>query len=84
MTDEQMRDLVKECGLDWQRGYMPLFADDPTNRYAVLIEAVESAERHNCSIAVWMTLQEALAPDADDKGLEGWLREAERRVKEQR
>jgi hypothetical protein len=40
MTDEQMRDLVKECGLDWQRGYMPLFDGDPTNRYAVLIEAV--------------------------------------------
>lgn len=41
LTDEQMRDLVKECGLDWQRGYMPLFDGDPTNRYAVLIEAVE-------------------------------------------
>ena len=27
MTDEQMRDLVKECGLDWQRGYAPLFDD---------------------------------------------------------
>ena len=40
MTDEQMRDLVKECGLDWHRGYMPLFDGDPTNRYAVLIEAV--------------------------------------------
>lgn len=45
MTDEQMRDLVKECGLDWQRGYAPLFDGDPTNRYAVLIEAVEAAER---------------------------------------
>lgn len=45
MTEEQMRNLVKECGLDWQRGYMPLFAGDTTNRYAVLIEAVEAAER---------------------------------------
>ncbi len=44
LTDEQMQALVKECGLDWQRGYMPLFDDDPTNRYAVLIEAaVEQA-----------------------------------------
>ena len=43
--EEQMRDLVKECGLDWQRGYMPLFDGDPTNRYAVLIEAVVAAER---------------------------------------
>ncbi len=39
------------------------------------------AERHACSIAVWMTLQDALADDADDKGLEGWMREAEARVK---
>jgi hypothetical protein len=22
MTDEQMRQLVKECGLDWHRGFM--------------------------------------------------------------
>lgn len=42
LTDEQMRYLVKECGLDWQRGYMPLFDGDPTNRYAVLIEAARS------------------------------------------
>ena len=42
---------------------------------------VEQGTRHACSIAVWMTLQEALAPDADDKGLEGWMREAEQRVK---
>jgi hypothetical protein len=45
MTDEQKRDLVKECGLDWQRGYMPLFDDDPTNRYAVLIDAAVASER---------------------------------------
>jgi hypothetical protein len=46
LSDEQMRDLVKECGLDWQRGYMPLFDGDPTNRYAVLIEAaIEAAVR---------------------------------------
>ena len=50
MTDEQMQDLVKECGLDWQRGYMPLFEGDPTNRYAVLIEAVDAA-KHKQMIA---------------------------------
>ena len=42
---------------------------------------VEQGTRHACSIAVWMTLQDALAPDADDKGLDGWMREAEQRVK---
>ena len=41
LTLEQQRELVKECGLDWHRGYIPLFDGDPTNRYAVLIEAVE-------------------------------------------
>ena len=45
-----------------------------------LLEAVKT-ERHACSIAVWMTLQDALEPGADDKGLEGWMREAEQRVK---
>jgi len=42
LTDEEKRDLVKECGLDWHRGYMPLFDGDDTNRYAVLIEAVQA------------------------------------------
>jgi hypothetical protein len=41
LTDEQMRELVKDCGLDWHRGYAPLFAGDETNRYAVLIEEVQ-------------------------------------------
>ena len=36
---------------------------------------VEQGTRHACSIAVWMTLQDALADDADDKGLDGWMRE---------
>jgi hypothetical protein len=51
---------------------------------AVVREMIHTAvegERHACSIAVWMTLQDALSEDADDKGLEGWMREAEARVK---
>ena len=46
-----------------------------------MIRVAVEGERHACSIAVWMTLQDALAPDADDKGLDGWMREAEARVK---
>ena len=45
-----------------------------------LMAAVE-AERYACSIAVWMTLMEAIDEGADDKGLDGWLREAEARIK---
>lgn len=51
---------------------------------AALVEhskTVAEAERHACSIAVWMTLQDALEPDADDMGLDGWMREAEARIK---
>jgi hypothetical protein len=40
MTNEEMYTLVKECGLDWKRGCIPLFEGDTTNRFAVLIEAV--------------------------------------------
>lgn len=49
LTDEQARELVDECGLDWHKGYMPLFDDDPTNRYEVLIRAVERA--HGIGVA---------------------------------
>lgn len=38
-------------------------------------------EREACAVTVWMTLMEALEDDADDKGLGGWLREAEARIK---
>jgi len=43
MTREQIRDLVKECGIDWHRGFMPLFDGDDTNRYEVLVRAALAA-----------------------------------------
>jgi hypothetical protein len=63
-------------GSNDQLGLVP----ERTYTRAQLLAAIE-AERHACSIAVWMTLHDALADDADDKGLDGWLREAEQRVK---
>lgn len=57
--------------------------DGRTYTQADLLEAVKT-ERQACSIAVWMTLQDALAEGADDKGLDGWMREAEARVKGRR
>ena len=67
------------AGVAVDRGVM---APVPERTYtrADLLTAL-AAERHACSIVVWMTLMEALEPDADDKGLDGWMREAERRVK---
>lgn len=56
----------------------------PLYTYSDMVHAIDVAvksERYACSIAVWMTLQDALAEDADDKGLDGWMREAEQRVK---
>ena len=43
MTREQILDLVKECGLDWHKGFVPLFDDDDTNRYEVLVRAAIEA-----------------------------------------
>jgi hypothetical protein len=43
LSAEQIRDLVKECGLDWHRGFYPLFDGDETNRFAVLVQATETA-----------------------------------------
>lgn len=65
---------------DNPRGCGCATAPERTYSRADLLVAL-AAERHACSIVVWMTLMEALEPDADDKGLEGWMREAERRVK---
>lgn len=76
MTDEQMRDLVKECGLDWHRGYMPIFDGDPTNRYSVLIEAVEDSERQRLldvakmlQTCAW-ALRRGTSPDLGERALE--------------
>lgn len=49
MKDERIRELVKECGLDWRRGFVPLFDGDPTNRYAVLVELVAAETREECA-----------------------------------
>lgn len=87
----EARDLLRQALADYADAYM----DEPvTERERVhvaskhqrkytqadLLEAMRT-ERHACSICVWMVLQEALEPDADDKGLSGWMQEAEERVK---
>jgi hypothetical protein len=36
---EWIRDLVKDCGLDWHRGFVSLFSGDDTNRYEVLVRS---------------------------------------------
>ena len=40
LTDEQIRDAVKEAGLDWHRGYI---VDDVSNRYEDLCRIIERA-----------------------------------------
>lgn len=65
MTEEEMRELVKECGLDWKHGYVPLFDGDPTNRFAVLIEAVEASTRVRLA-------GEIVAPKPDGRARIAW------------
>ena len=55
MNNEHMRDLVKEFGLDWQRGYTP---GEPTNRYAMLITAAIATERERWVQAAAVAVQE--------------------------
>ena len=42
MTEQELRDLVRDCDLDWQRGY--ILSDDVChdNRYARLIDAARA------------------------------------------
>ena len=77
LTDEQAREHERNRRRLWDMLNGPVVHTDMKEA----IEQAVQAERHACSIAVWMTLQDALADDADDKGLEGWMREAEARVK---
>lgn len=49
MNEREIRNLVQDCGLDWHKGFMPLFDGDTTNRFAVLVEAVAAAERERCA-----------------------------------
>ncbi len=68
-TRDEVRDLVKECGLDWQRGFAPLFDGDDTNRYEVLVRAaIEQyaaaavlAERERCARVCDRTLRDHYA-----------------------
>ena len=72
--------VLREC-----RSHSPrrVLSDEDAKRELLFAHCrkVQEDTRHACSIAVWMTLQEALEPGADDKGLDGWMREAERRVR---
>jgi hypothetical protein len=43
-TRDQIRELVKESGLDWHRGFVSLFDGDDTNRYEVLVRAALAAQ----------------------------------------
>lgn len=60
MMSDEVIDLVRECGLDWQRGFMPLFEDDPTNRFGVLVRAVEARFLQGTS---WDSREQDVHPD---------------------
>ena len=76
-------DVADELACKWREtdpraDALPLYDQIGLNEAA---QVAANTERHACSIAVWMTKMDATADDADDKGVAGWLDEAEQRVK---
>ena len=61
----------------WTEGLTAVSADQLIE-FANLVAA---EVRHDCEIAVWLVRQEATNPDAPDHGLDGWLQEAEGRIR---
>lgn len=76
MSTDDSSAADRGSGLSDQLGLVP----ERTYTRAQLLTAIE-AERHACSIAVWMTKMDATDEDADDRGVAGWLEEAEQRLK---
>ena len=76
VTRDQIRDMVKECGIDWHRGFVPLFDGDDTNRYEVLVRevidryAAPQAQQHDCERRPYGDLRNAkwLDPECYAKG----------------
>lgn len=69
MTDEQIKQWASEAGMH-----------DPQDVTLGELRAALRSARDDCAMEVWYTLQDALA-GADDLGVEGWLREAEARIR---
>lgn len=71
--------LAKQAGFTVANGSYGLkFSGGDFEMFARL---VAEAERHDCEIAVWLVRQEATKPDAPDEGVNGWLKEAEDRIR---
>ena len=76
VTRDQIRDMVKECGIDWHRGFVPLFDGDDTNRYEILVRevidryAAPQAQQHDCERRPYGDLRNAewLDPECYAKG----------------
>ena len=79
-TARLRRAMIAESEIELLRTYLQHAQNALQHAQNACTEAMKS-ERDACSIVVWLTLQDALADGADDIGLDGWMREAERRVK---
>lgn len=74
ITEEHPRDL----------GWLPLYTRQQPKRETLTDEQsrrIYDSATYAASLAVFMTRVDAEHPDADDKGVSGWLQEAEDRVK---
>jgi DNA-binding IclR family transcriptional regulator len=89
-TDQIGRSLVERLGdltlLDYPicqeaKAEIERLRAERDEAVSALPQAVRN-ERERCAMEVWCAMQEATAEDADDKGLEGWMREAEQRIRQ--
>ena len=62
-----------------EKGWTPLYTAPPPQPQEA-VQAYDSAT-HAAAMAVFMTRMDSEQPDADDKGVSGWLQEAEERIK---
>lgn len=74
MSDLAIRQRARLDELELQKIEHAPLKDDEARR-------IYSEATYHASLAVFMTRMDAEHPDADDKGVSGWLQEAEDRVK---
>lgn len=75
MTEDEMRDLVNQCGLDWQRGYKQYYYNPPRHRYRDLIEATINKTVEE--IATMFDIPSEIHGEAED-----WSRAAAAKIRE--
>lgn len=88
--EHRVRNLHAEVAA-WQERYMQIvkrvaagaamLPPAPIIIDSTALEAARAEERERCAMEVWHTMMQATAEDADDRGLDGWMRSAEAAIR---